>query len=957
MAQFLRPDSNVTQTNWTGGFADIDEATASDADFAYGANNSSSATLEVGLSNPSTPAGGTCTVRWRYAKVDAGTLSGTGGTVTQTCGLYQGTTLITSSAVTTTGTWTAASFTFQVTAITNWNDLRLRWTQTASGGGGNARGSAVSWAEVETPNAAQAITMPADAGSFNEAGQDAGTLYNRNTAGGLASFNEQGQDVNFLRTYQLLGDTGSFNEQGQDATLRKNTPLLADTGLYNEAGQDVGLLRGLNVAAGTGAFNEAGQPAGLLRTYTVAANTGSFTTTGQPAGTLYGRTVIAASQTYTVTGQPAGSLQTYSLAANSQSYALTGQAATLRAALRGVSETGNFSVTGQLVDLFKGIPVIGGLGQFIASFVPADLRRSYSLPADAGIYAFTGNASILQYSPVISAGTYAASLTGNPVNLRLSIAAAQWAPNTSYPLGYLVRATTLLGTGLIFKSLNAGTSGATEPAWPGLLGNQTLDNNITWEAVSLVSGSLQVANPSAIIELFELRLVPELHGSGDVYRFHAGSNALQSHGDVVWAGNSYTRFPVEAEGFEYGGTGQLPRPTIRVSNILSTVSAILASINQAMPGSDLTGAKVIRIRTLAKYLDDVNFEGGTNPYGVPDPYAEFPREIYYVDRKSAENNQLVEFELASSLDLAGVLAPKRQTIANICQWRYRRWNSSTSTFDYTKVDCPYNKSLYFKADGTPTNNPAEDVCDKRLTSCKLRFDTAFVTGNVTVGSTTMSSLSTSELFRINIGDEIKGFGLPAGTTVATKSASALTLSQASQGTTSVTTTGTRSSLGLFITVASTTGLLPGMTVSGSQIPAGTKISSIDTVNKYVYLNITINPLIYLFTSFVTGTLLRVSGIDYVQLPSVSGITANSYVEGAGIYQNTFVSGTNLFLNRITLDRLQTIDEGLTKTVSIRIGTLQAAAPASYTFTASDLYTIRPDAIIPFGSFPAVGTIR
>jgi hypothetical protein len=33
--------------------------------------------------------------------------------------------------------------------------------------------------------------------------------------------------------------------------------------------------------------------------------------------------------------------------------------------------------------------------------------------------------------------------------------------------------------------------------------------------------------------------------------------------------------------------------------------------------------------------------------------AEFPREIYYIDRKAAENRDLIEFELASAFDLVG----------------------------------------------------------------------------------------------------------------------------------------------------------------------------------------------------------------------------------------------------------------------------------------------------------------
>ena len=49
-----------------------------------------------------------------------------------------------------------------------------------------------------------------------------------------------------------------------------------------------------------------------------------------------------------------------------------------------------------------------------------------------------------------------------------------------------------------------------------------------------------------------------------------------------------------------------------------------------------------------------------NPLGTPDPTAEFPQEIYKIDRKSAENREIVTFELAAVFDLAGIRAPKRQ---------------------------------------------------------------------------------------------------------------------------------------------------------------------------------------------------------------------------------------------------------------------------------------------------------
>ena len=177
-------------------------------------------------------------------------------------------------------------------------------------------------------------------------------------------------------------------------------------------------------------------------------------------------------------------------------------------------------------------------------------------------------------------------------------------------------------------------------------------------STAAIVSDLQNINPSSIIELFTLTTTAALHGSASTYRFHAGSS-LNSNGEIVWAGNSYLRFPVEATGFKYQ-KGQLPRPTLTVSNALGTITSILLTVNATTTGNDLTGATVTRIRTLAKFLDAVNFAGGVNPYGTPDATAEFPQEIYLIDRKSQENREIVTFELATPSDMAGVRAPKRQ---------------------------------------------------------------------------------------------------------------------------------------------------------------------------------------------------------------------------------------------------------------------------------------------------------
>ena len=314
--------------------------------------------------------------------------------------------------------------------------------------------------------------------------------------------------------------------------------------------------------------------------------------------------------------------------------------------------------------------------------------------------------------------------------------------------------------------------------------------------MAIPTSALQEINPGSIIELFTIELNTALHGSNTIYRFHNGAN-LNANGEVVWAGNSYLRFPIECRGFEFGATGTLPRPTISISNIFGTITAIMQDINTTTVGNDLNGAKFTRIRTLARFLDAVNFApetvtststttvadpadgetvtytvtvhnpgsgnifringvnnpvitmkrgstyifdqsdatnsghplaiksdaGGaqtttvsgtagnagatvtyspayptapndlryyctvhgngmgntitmnnpntiqeqttsssttqTNPYGTPDPTAEFPQEIYFLDRKVTENRNVVTWEAQSALDLVNVKLPKR----------------------------------------------------------------------------------------------------------------------------------------------------------------------------------------------------------------------------------------------------------------------------------------------------------
>ena len=116
----------------------------------------------------------------------------------------------------------------------------------------------------------------------------------------------------------------------------------------------------------------------------------------------------------------------------------------------------------------------------------------------------------------------------------------------------------------------------------------------------------QAINPGSLIELFELTTDAALHGSATTYRFHAGTNEV-NNGNIIWDGNTYIAIPLEADGFKYAN-GQLPRPTLTISNVTNVITAILLNVNQVTPGNDLTGAVVKRRTTLARFLDAANFD-------------------------------------------------------------------------------------------------------------------------------------------------------------------------------------------------------------------------------------------------------------------------------------------------------------------------------------------------------------
>ncbi|BAO62811.1 phage minor tail protein L [Pseudomonas protegens Cab57] len=206
-----------------------------------------------------------------------------------------------------------------------------------------------------------------------------------------------------------------------------------------------------------------------------------------------------------------------------------------------------------------------------------------------------------------------------------------------------------------------------------------------------ITADIQTLEPGAWVELFELDATTL---GAELYRFHG----YPQQSSIYWQGVEYSPWPIKAEGFEMTGQGAQPMPTLSVGNVGGFITALVLYFE------DLVGAKLIRHRTLGKYLD-----------GQPeaDPDEELPPDIWYVERKTAENNETVQFELASALDFAGVQLPRRQIVANVCWW--------LSCGGYRGPYCGYNGGPVADENDIIVTDASKDKCGGRLSSCKLRF--------------------------------------------------------------------------------------------------------------------------------------------------------------------------------------------------------------------------------------------
>lgn len=182
------------------------------------------------------------------------------------------------------------------------------------------------------------------------------------------------------------------------------------------------------------------------------------------------------------------------------------------------------------------------------------------------------------------------------------------------------------------------------------------------ESSQKVNSELFSLEPTALLEFFII-YYNYVERPDDKLYIHGGTNGI--NGSIYWQGVEYLPFPIQSSEFESKGDGSLPRPKLAVSNQDFFVSNLIRRYN------NLIGAKVVRKRTFVKFLDNSNFAEGKNPYGSADPNAGLEDQVFFILRRESENRSVVQFELASPLEIENVTFPKRTVMARYCSFHYR----------------------------------------------------------------------------------------------------------------------------------------------------------------------------------------------------------------------------------------------------------------------------------------------
>lgn len=209
-----------------------------------------------------------------------------------------------------------------------------------------------------------------------------------------------------------------------------------------------------------------------------------------------------------------------------------------------------------------------------------------------------------------------------------------------------------------------------------------------------------LANFGIVVTLYQIDTA--IYGGGVIY---LSPTTDESRYAVVFNGNTYTPFPIDAQGFDIS-SGKAPRPTVQLSNLQAL---LIGGINQYR---GLQNCPFTRIRVRRSELDDQNPE-------ITSDFVNYDR--YYINQITSQTAVSIEFELITALELANRQVFPKNNMVNYCNHIYRKWDADTNTFKIATANpCPYAGTQYFDEFNQVTTQ-ALDRCSKAVSGCERRF--------------------------------------------------------------------------------------------------------------------------------------------------------------------------------------------------------------------------------------------
>lgn len=213
---------------------------------------------------------------------------------------------------------------------------------------------------------------------------------------------------------------------------------------------------------------------------------------------------------------------------------------------------------------------------------------------------------------------------------------------------------------------------------------------------------IQTLDVGAIYYFFEIDMSSwgletlYFHCNGVTLTRDSEADVFVPNGDMLYNGKVHSFVGIDIDGISLSNDGKVNAPTLRVMNNIGGVDMAVSAM--LMLYNNLIGAKLTFRMTTAEAYEAGNLQE--------------QRQYWWIERKTNETHEYVEFELTSPLDFKRQQIPTR-LISDLCTWSMRG--------EYRGESCGYTGTKYFDKKGNPVDSIVLDDCGGTCQDCILRF--------------------------------------------------------------------------------------------------------------------------------------------------------------------------------------------------------------------------------------------